>query len=208
MLALLNFTSFVKSDGYLAIFILSVLQSCCIPASSEITLGFAGVLAGEGKLNLPGVIAVGVAGEVIGAFIAWAVGRTVGRAFIDRYGKYVLLTHKDMDWAERWFQRHEGPGVLGSRLLPGLRSFVALFAGIAEVPPIGFGIFTALGSLIWLGAMASIGYGLSGQWNSIAHGFSDAGIALAVLVVIALAFGVYHRYRSYKAATASGEAES
>jgi membrane protein DedA with SNARE-associated domain len=203
MLAILNFTSFVASSGYAAIFILSVLQSCCVPTSSELTLGFAGVLAAEGKLSLPAVIAVGAGGELVGALIAWAIGRTGGRAFVDRYGKYVLVTHRDLDRAESWYARHERWGVLGSRLLPVIRNFVALPAGIAEVPIVRFAVLTAAGSLIWDGAMAGIGYGVGSKWQSVMHGFSDAGYVLGVVALLAIGFVIYHRYRSYKAVTAS-----
>src|SRR5580698_8483744 len=124
MLGILNFTNFVASSGYLAIFVLSVLQSCCVPTSSELTLGFGGVLAAEGKLSLPGVIAAGVLGEIVGAYIAWVIGRSGGRAFVDRFGKYLLLSHRDLDRAEAWYRRHGNWGVLVSRLLPVIRNFV------------------------------------------------------------------------------------
>lgn len=204
MLALLNPTSFVSSSGYAAIFLLSVLQSCCVPTSSELTLGFGGVLAAEGKLGLPGVILAGTAGELVGAYIAWIIGRTGGRAFVDRFGKYLLLSHHDLDRAEAWYDRHERWGVFGSRLVPVIRNFVALPAGAAEVPLVRFGILTALGSLIWDGGWAGIGYGVGGHWKTIAHGFSDAGYVLGALAVAAIAFVIYHRYRSYKAATNAG----
>jgi membrane protein DedA with SNARE-associated domain len=202
VLGLLNFTHFVQTSGLAAIFVLSMLQSMCIPTSSELTLGFAGVLAGEGKLSLGAVIAVGVAGEVIGAYIAWVVGRYAGRGFVDRYGKYVLLTHRDLDRAEGWFKRHGDLGIFGSRLLPVIRNFVALMAGVAEVPLVRFGILTALGSLVWLGTMAGIGYGLSQSYRTIAHAFNYAGYVLGAAAVVVIAFGVWHRYRAYKAATA------
>ena len=207
MLGLLDPTHFVQNSGYAAIFVLCVLQSCCIPTSSELTMGFAGVLAAGAqpgiKLSLPAVIVIGVLGEVVGAYIAWVVGRVGGRAVVDRFGKYVLLSHKDLDRAEAWYQRHDRFGVLGSRLLPVIRNFVAVPAGIAEVPLVRFGILTAVGSLLWDGAWAGIGYGVGGHWHSIAHGFSDAGYVLAALAVVAIAIAVYHRYRSYKEATAS-----
>jgi membrane protein DedA with SNARE-associated domain len=202
-LALLDFTSFVSSSGYAAIFLLCVLQSCCVPTSSELTMGFAGVLAATGKLNLAAVIAIGTLGEVVGAYIAWFVGRTVGRGFVDRFGKYLLLTHADLDRAEGWYDRHERWGVLGSRLVPLVRNFAALPAGVAEVPLVRFGILTAIGSLVWDGAMAGIGYGVGSQWKTIAHDFSDAGYVLGVLAVLAIAFVIFHRYRSYKHATAA-----
>jgi membrane protein DedA with SNARE-associated domain len=203
MLGLFNFTNFVASSGYAAIFILSVLQSCCVPTSSELTLGFAGVLASQGKLSLAAVIAVGTGGELVGALIAWVIGRTGGRAFVERYGKYVLVTHHDLDRAERWYARHERWGVFGSRLLPVIRNFVAVPAGVAEVPIVRFAILTAAGSLIWDGAMASIGYGVGSKWKTVAHGFNDAGYVLGAVAVLAIAFVIYHRYRSYKAVMAA-----
>jgi membrane protein DedA with SNARE-associated domain len=203
VLALLDFTHFVQTSGYAAIFLLSILQSCCVPTSSELTLGFAGVLAYEGHLNLAGVIVAGAAGEVVGAYIAYAIGRAGGRAFVDRYGRYILLSHRDLDRAEGWYHRHDRWGVFGSRLLPVIRNFVAVPAGAAEVPLVRFGILTALGSLIWDAAWAAIGYGLGGTWKSISKGFSDAGIVLGVLALLAIAALVAHRWRSYRSATAA-----
>jgi membrane protein DedA with SNARE-associated domain len=198
MLALLSSSSFISSGGYVAVFVLCVAQSCCIPTSSELTMGFAGYLAATGKLNLEGAIAVGVAGEVIGAYIAWVIGRTGGRGFVERYGRYVLLTRTDLDRAEAWYGRHERSGVFVGRILPVIRSFVALVAGVAEVPLLPFGIFTALGSLVWLSAMAGIGYGVGSSYKKVVHVFSDAGYVLAVLAVIAIAAVVVHRLRSYR----------
>lgn len=201
LVALLNPTGFVSSSGYAAIFVLSVLQSCCVPTSSELTLGFGGVLAYEGKLSLPGVIAAGAIGELVGAYIAWFIGRVGGRPFVERYGKYVLVSGRDLDRAEAWYDRHGQWGVLGSRLLPVIRNFVAVPAGIAEVPLVRFGVLTLIGSVIWDGAMAIIGYEVGGSYKSVMKGFSDAGYVLGVLVVAALAFVIWHRWRSYKAHT-------
>jgi membrane protein DedA with SNARE-associated domain len=206
VLALVNLTHLVSTYGYAAIFILSVLQSCCIPTSSEITIGFAGVLASEGKLNLAAVILVGTAGEVVGAYIAWFIGRYGGRALVDRYGRYILVTHHDLDRAEAWYGRHGNVGVFAGRLLPVIRNFVALPAGVAEVPLVRFGLLTAAGSLIWISAMACIGYGLGGSYHHVMKGFSYAGYVLGVAVVVGILFVVWHRYRSYKAAVARGEA--
>jgi membrane protein DedA with SNARE-associated domain len=204
LLALLNPTSFVTTSGYLAIFLLSVLQSCCVPTSSELTLGFAGVLAAEGKLSLPGAIAVGAVGEVVGACIAWSIGRSGGRAFVDRFGRYILLSHRDLDRAEAWYHRHDRWGVFASRLVPVVRNFVALPAGIAEVPLVRFGLLTLAGSALWDAAMAVIGYEVGRGWRSVMHGFSDAGYLLGALAVLALALFFVHRYRSYKAAGTPG----
>jgi membrane protein DedA with SNARE-associated domain len=203
VLALLNPTSLVASSGYAAIFLLCVAQSCCVPTSSELTMGFAGVLAAEGRLGLPQVIVVGAVGELLGAYVAWFIGRMAGRAVVDRYGKYLLLSHRDLDRAEAWYDRHPRFGVLGSRLLPVIRNFVALPAGIAEVPLARFGILTFIGSLIWDAAMALIGYSVGQRWQEVMKGFNDAGYVLAVLVVAAVAVFIWHRWHAYRAATAA-----
>jgi len=208
VLGFLNPDHLVSTGGYAAIFVLCVLQSCCVPTSSELTMGFAGVLAAEGRLDLAAVIVIGAAGEVIGAFIAWVLGRTLGRGIVDRYGKYLLLTHHDLDRAEAWYQRHPRFGVFGSRLVPLIRNFVAVPAGIAEVPLVRFGILTAAGSLVWDGAMAGIGYGVGTKWQSIMHGFSDAGYVLGVLAVVAIVVVIWHRYRRYRSATLSSGGEA
>ena len=206
MEALLSPTNLVSSFGYLAIFLLSVAQSCCVPTSSELTLGFAGALAATGHLSLAGAILSGASGELVGAYLAWVIGRTAGRAIVDRYGRYVLLTQHDLDRAEAWYARHERWGVFGGRLVPVIRNFVALPAGVAEVPPVRFGILTAAGSLIWDGAMAGIGYGVGSHWHTIIHAFSDAGYVLGALAVVAIVLLIVHRWRSYGAQTARGRA--
>ena len=203
MEALLSPTGLVSSFGYLAIFVLSVAQSCCVPTSSELTLGFAGALAATGRLNLVGAILAGAVGEVVGAYLAWVIGRTAGRAIVDRYGKYVLLTHHDLDRAEAWYSRHERWGVFGGRLLPVVRNFVALPAGVAEVPLVRFGLLTAAGSLVWDGAMAGIGYGVGSRWHTIVHAFSDAGYVIGALAVVAIVAAIVHRWRAYGAQMAS-----
>lgn len=202
MEALLNPTSLVSSFGYVAIFLLSVAQSCCIPTSSELTLGFAGALAATGHLHLDEVILAGVAGELVGAYLAWTIGRTAGRGLVERYGHLVLLTPHDLDRAEAWYERHPRWGVFGGRLVPVIRNFVALPAGVAEVPLVRFGLLTAAGSLIWDGAMAGIGYKVGGRWHAIVHTFSDAGYVLGALAVVTIAALVVHRWRSYGARTA------
>jgi len=162
-------------------------------------MGFAGVLAATGHMSLVGAIAVGVSGEVLGAYLAWMVGRYLGRAAVERYGKYVLLSRHDLDRTEDWYQNHEAWGVFAGRLVPLVRNFVALPAGIAEVPLVRFGVLTFLGSLIWDAAMASIGYGVGSSWHKIMHGFSDAGYVLAVVGVLVVALFFWHRLRSYRA---------
>ena len=204
MLALLNPTSFVASSGYVAIFILSVLQSCCVPTSSELTLGFAGVLAVEGKLSLTGAIAAGAAGEVVGASSPGSSAGPAGGPSSTAMGA-TSCSPTATSTAPRPGTSATTAGVFGSRLLPVIRNFVALPAGVAEVPLVRFASADRRsGRFIWDGAMALIGYEVGSSWQSVMHGFSDAGYLLGALAVLAIAVFLVHRYRSYKAATAAG----
>ncbi|WP_298208014.1 DedA family protein [Ferrimicrobium sp.] len=178
----------ISTWGYLAIFLLSIAQSACVPTSSELTFGFAGFLAYTGHFNIVEVVAVGAMGELIGAYIAWAFGITGGRALVLRYGKYIRVDHQQLDRLQAWYERHPRWGVFASRLLPVVRNFVALAAGLAEVPPLAFGVLTLLGSLVWDGGLTLLGYSVGSAWQHMVHTVSDAGYAVVVLVVIVAAF--------------------
>jgi membrane protein DedA with SNARE-associated domain len=177
----------ISTWGYLAIFLLSIAQSACVPTSSELTFGFAGFLAYTGHFNIVEVVIVGALGELIGAYIAWAFGITGGRALVLRYGKYIRVDQQQLDRLEGWYQRHPRWGVFASRLLPVVRNFVALAAGLAEVPPLAFGILTFLGSLVWDGGLTLLGYSVGSAWQHMVHTVSDAGYGAVILVVIVVA---------------------
>jgi membrane protein DedA with SNARE-associated domain len=190
---------FLTTWGYLALFLLAVGESACIPIPSEVTMTFAGALAGglvaTGRLNLPAVILVGTVGELGGAFIAWGVGVTGGRVLVERYGRFVLLTKKDLERAENWFSRNGDWGVLVGRLLPVIRTFVSLPAGIAEMKPVRFGVFTVIGSLVWDSVLAGIGYEVGSRWQQIAAKFTDVGYVVVAVAVLAVVAFMAHRLR-------------
>jgi membrane protein DedA with SNARE-associated domain len=207
-------THFLLSWGYLAIFVLTVAESACIPIPSELTLGLGGALASgqvvsaHGKsLELALVIVVGIAGELVGSSIAYVVGRTGGRALVDRFGKYVLLSHKDLDRAEAWFARRGDSAVLIGRVVPVVRTFISFPAGVAEMPIVAFGVFTFIGVTIWVGVLAGIGYSLGSSYHSMVHAFGDASYVVAVLAVLAVAAALWHRLRVVRAER-SGATES
>jgi membrane protein DedA with SNARE-associated domain len=177
----------ISTWGYLAIFLLSIAQSACVPTSSELTFGFAGFLAYTGHFNIVEVVIVGALGELIGAYIAWAFGITGGRALVLRYGRYIRVDQQQLDRLEGWYQRHPRWGVFASRLLPVVRNFVALAAGLAEVPPLAFGVLTFLGSLVWDGGLTLLGYSVGSAWQHMVHTVSDAGYGAVILVVIVAA---------------------
>jgi membrane protein DedA with SNARE-associated domain len=183
----------LSSWGYLALVLLTVAEAACIPIPSEVTLGFGGYLASTGRLELVAVILLATLGELIGASIAYLVGRTGGRALVDKLGRYVLLTKTDLDRAERWFDRRGELTVLLGRILPVVRTFVSLPAGVAEMNVARFGLFTLAGSAAWCTALAITGYELGGSWRKITGGFSTAGYLLALLAVLAIGAFIVHR---------------
>lgn len=189
---------FLLSWGYPAVFVLALVEAVCIPFPSEITFGFAGALAAEGHFSLAGVIGIGVAGEFIGSMIGYAVGRTGGRALVDRFGKYVLISAADLDRAHRFLDRRGDPAVAVGRMLPLVRTFVSLVAGVAEMAVAPFAIFTLIGTAVYSAAIAGAGYGLGSGWHKLVKGFSTASFVLLGLAVVALAVFVWHRWRVLK----------
>jgi membrane protein DedA with SNARE-associated domain len=184
---------FLSSWGYLALVVLTFAEAACVPIPSEVTLGYAGFLASTGKLQIAAVILLASLGEFAGSFVGWSIGRFGGRPLVDKLGRYVLLTHADLDRAERWFRRRGEPAVFFGRILPVVRTFISIPAGVAEMGLLRFGIATLAGSAIWCTAIALTGYELGGQWTKMTKGFSAAGYVLVAVVVVGLAAFVLHR---------------
>ncbi len=132
-------------------------------------------------------------------------GGTAGRTLVDRVGKYVLLTHKDLDRAEAWFARRGEPVVFFGRFIPLLRSFVSFAAGLAEMAVGRFAVLTVIACAIWCTGLAVLGYNLADTYNSVVKGFSYAGYVLAALAVVAVVVVFWHRYRTYKAEQVKGK---
>ncbi len=195
---------FLATWGYVAVFAATFLSSMCLPVGSEIAIGYAGALAsGEltttSHMQLGLVIVVVTAGEVAGSCAGYLIGRFGGRPLVDRAGRYVLLTHKDLDRAEAWFARRGEPFVLFGRFVPLLRSFVSLAAGLGEMAFGKFLAFTVVGCAIWAAALAGIGYSLGASWHHVLQAFSYAGYVVGALVVLAVAGAVLHRLRAVRA---------
>ncbi|MDA8272122.1 MAG: DedA family protein [Actinomycetota bacterium] len=188
--------NFITSWGYIAVFVLMVAESACIPVPSELIMTFAGVLAATGKLNLALVILMGAVGNIFGAYIAWAVGRTGGRALVIRYGKYVFLRVHDLERAERWFAKRGQAAVFFGRLLPVVRTFISLPAGVAEMAPIRFGIYTFLGSVPFVGVLAGVGYAVGSNYHAFVKDVQDLGYLIAVVLVIGIVAFIYRRIRT------------
>jgi membrane protein DedA with SNARE-associated domain len=186
---------FIATYGYAAVFVLMVAESACIPIPSELIMTFAGALAAGAvagtHLNLVGVIVAGTAGNVVGSYIAWAVGRYGGQAALRRWGGRLRVSEHDLDRANRWFDRYGPRAVLIGRLLPVVRTFISLPAGIAGMDPVRFGIYTTIGCIPWTAALAYAGYAVGKNWSSIQNGFHGPTYVIAGLIVIALAIAVW-----------------
>jgi membrane protein DedA with SNARE-associated domain len=179
--------------GYLAVFVLMLLESACIPIPSEVTMLFAGFLASPDhptdavQLNFVLVALMGVLGNVVGSWLAYWVGLAVGRGPLDRWGKYVGIRSHDIDKAERWWAKRGNATVFFSRMLPVIRTFISLPAGIERMPFWRFTLYTAAGCVPWVFALTAVGYVLGESWDSIVGSFSIASYVIAGLIVAALA---------------------
>src|ERR1700733_281965 len=195
--------SFLTHAGYAALIVFGFLEACCIPISSEITFGFAGVLAYQGHLNLALVIIIGSLAELAGSYASYGVGRFGGRPVVERVGKYALITHKDIDRAERFFAGRGAWTVAVGRMLPVIRAFTSIVSGLVDGPALQFGLLRLAGSVVYVVAFSVIGYELGSAWHSISHDVSIGGYVLVVLVVLAIAGFVVYRLREVRKESAA-----
>ena len=188
----------ISATGYAGVAGLMAIESACIPLPSEIIMPFAGYLASTGRFSLWAVATAGAVGCNIGSTIAYVIGARGGRRLVERWGRYVLLNPGDLDRAERFFQRFGGAAVLIARLLPVVRTFIALPAGIVRMPIVPFQLYTFVGSWPWCYALAYVGHLLRATWQtdlrlrSFMHRF-DA--IIAALLVVGLAWFVWRHLR-------------
>ena len=196
--------SFLTSAGYAALILFGFLEAACIPISSEITFGFAGVLAYQGHLNLPLVIIIGSLAELAGSYASYAVGRIGGKPLVHRLGRYVLVTESDIDRAERFLTGRGAWAVPVGRMLPFVRAFTSIVAGLVRIPAARFGVLSLIGTVIYAAALSSIGYGLGSAWQSVSHGLTIVGYILFALLVIAIVGFVVYRWRQFRREARSG----
>ena len=188
----------ISAGGYGGIVALMAIESACIPLPSEIIMPFAGYLVYRGDLGLLGVSVAGAFGCVVGSLLAYAVGAAGGRPAIERWGRWVLLSPHDLDLAERWFARWGRATVFWARLLPVVRTFIALPAGIAKMELWPFVWLTFAGSLPWCLALAYFGFKLAENWNEVREKLHGLDVAVGTVVALGLAFALWHRVRAVR----------
>ena len=190
--------SVISATGYAGIAFLMAIESACLPLPSEVIMPFAGYLVSKGELNLWAVATAGAIGCNIGSVIAYELGKRGGRAFVAKYGRYVLVDVADLYRAEGFFNRYGGLAVLLCRLLPVVRSFIAVPAGIARMPLGKFHLYTFVGSWPWCFVLAWVGMKLGHAWDSdprVKAVMHKADAAIVVALVAAVAWFVWHRKR-------------
>jgi membrane protein DedA with SNARE-associated domain len=197
-------TDYLGAYGYPAVFVLMVLESACIPIPSEVTMVFGGFLASRGDLDFFWVAMIGTIANVVGSWIAYAVGAWGGRPLIERWGRYVFLRKHELDRAHEWFERRGEMAVFVSRLLPVIRTFISLPAGVARMPFGKFTLYTFLGCLPWTFALTWAGLVLGENWETVLRYGEPVSWAIAVASVAVVAWWLGKRYRVKKAADAAG----
>ena len=186
----------ISSYGILAVFLLMTAESALIPIPSEVVMPFAGALAGLGKMNVVAVILAGTLGNLVGSYIGWIIGRTGGRALVVHFGKYVRIKEEDIQRAEKWFAKRGEAAVFVGRVLPVIRTFISLPAGVAEMQPVRFGIFTFFGALPWSILLTLVGYFVGSNWTSFADYVKYAGYLIALVAVVVIAKFLLNRFRA------------
>ena len=191
--------SLISAMGYAGVTLLMAIESACIPLPSEIIMPFAGSLVAAGRFNLYLIATAGAIGCNLGSVIAYWIGAWGGRPAIERFGKYVLLSTHDLDRATHFFEKYGSATVLLGRLLPVVRTFIALPAGIARMPQWRFHLYTFLGSWPWCFVLAYVGMKLGQQWNSnpaFKQAFHRFHMAVIVLLFVGIVWFVWSHVKS------------
>lgn len=192
----------ISSTGYLGIFVLMTLDSALIPIPSEITMPFSGFLVGRGELNFALVVFAGtlasIAGSMIGYYIGFFLEETVLLNLIRKYGKILLLTEHDYHTSKKWFDKYGDKIVLIGRLIPGVRTFISLPAGMFEMDIKKFLIYTTIGSAIWTTALTYVGFSAGKNWGFLEPIFKKLEIGIAILAVFAVLFYINHKLKIIK----------
>ena len=185
----------ISATGYGGVILLMAIESANIPLPSEIIMPFSGFLVAQGELNLWLVGLAGAIGCVVGSIVSYWLGAYGGRPLIEKYGKYILIFHHDLDLADRWFKKHGEATVFVGRLLPVIRTFISFPAGIAKMNFPKFIIYSFLGSFPWTLALAYLGQKLGENWESLRGYFHGVDWVILGLIIIGIIWWVRRHIR-------------
>lgn len=203
----------VREGGLPGIFALMAISSACIPIPSEAVMLFAGFAvadpgqsASQHHLTLVGIILAGLLGTMVGSWAAYAVGRGGRLELLERHGGKVHMGPAQIQRADRWFQRYGESTVLFGRLIPLIRAFVSLPAGVAKMPLWRFTVFSLIGATPWVVALALAGYAAGGNWTTVRKAFEYVSYAVLVLIALGALYAVVQRRRGRRQADGSRDA--
>lgn len=190
-------TNTINSLGYLGIALMMCLETVVTPIPSELIMPLAGFTVAQGKLSFLYVVVAGTTGSVMGALPWYYVGKHLGeerlKRLADRYGKWLGISAKEIGKARSWFDRHGGKTVFFCRLVPGVRTWISVPAGISHMPFVPFLLYSALGSLLWTGLLTYAGYALGANYSLVAKYIAPASKIVMVALLIALIVWVVRR---------------
>jgi membrane protein DedA with SNARE-associated domain len=188
--------SLISATGYGGITILMAIESACIPLPSELIMPFAGYLVYTGAMKLLWVATAGAIGCNIGSLIAYEIGSYGGRPLVEKYGRWLLLSKRELEWTDRFFSKWGYLAVFFGRLLPVVRTFIALPAGIARMPRGRFHLYTFLGSWPWCLALAWFGMKLGENWRGIGKYFHKFDAAIGLLILAGIVWFVWSHWQN------------
>ncbi len=186
----------ISSMGYLGIVLLMGIESANIPLPSEVIMPFSGFLVYEGRFSLWGISLAGGLGCMLGSWLSYWVGAKGGRPLIEKWGKYILISHHDLDIADRWFKRWGMAAAFFGRLLPVIRTFISFPAGISKVNFWKFSIYTFVGSVIWSYFLGWIGFKLGENWDSLKDYFHKFDYLIVGLIVLGLIWYIWRHIKN------------
>ncbi len=189
-------TSVIAATGYGGIALLMAIESACIPLPSELIMPFAGYLVYQGSMKLLLVATAGAIGCNLGSLVAYEIGCYGGRPLVEKYGRWILMGQRELDWADRFFLRYGDFAVLIGRLLPVVRTFIALPAGIARMPRGRFHIYTFLGSWPWCLGLAWLGMKLGENWRTLGKYFHRFDLVIGIVLAAGLVWFVWSHWQN------------
>jgi membrane protein DedA with SNARE-associated domain len=189
----------IQSLGYIGIFILMTLESALLPIPSEVTMPFAGFLAQTGSLSFWIVVLIGAMGNVAGSLLSYALGYFLEEhiviSLIEKYGKFILVTKHEYETSVHWFQKYGNPIAFFSRLLPAVRTFISLPAGLSEMNIWEFSFYSFLGSFIWSAFLTWIGFYLGTKWNTWEPYFRKFQFVILIVLILAILWYINHKLK-------------
>ncbi|MHB1343882.1 MAG: DedA family protein [Thermoleophilia bacterium] len=184
--------------GLVAIFISQTLESMCIPIPSEVVVPYGGFLAAQGHVALWQVVVVAVAANLTGSAIAYAAGRYGGRALFLKYGKYVLMSEHHLDAADRWFERRGEVTVFLTRMMPGVRTFISVPAGVSRMPFLKFAVYSVLGAVPWNTGLAYLGWVFGENWERLQGWFHQYNLVFFGAVALVIVAAIVWKWRDMR----------